>query len=201
MESLFLWQPTELENHVIETVITPAESFKVGSGGPMFIRSVANALHLAMPLTWKITPFRCQFFTEYDDHWEDRWGISWSLEMNILGEHKLPDLTQGPIGINEWDETWTEKDDVNKVGTMECRVVADFASEAQAKAASQKIKQEGLAPTLLTAGKLARLDVSFGVWKTAEYPARLVEAEQIVGLCKKSGGATRHSDSFRLATC
>jgi hypothetical protein len=198
MDAFFVWQPVRTSSNSVEIVITPFESFKVGKGGPQFVRAVAELLGLPVPTKWTIQPFRSAFFTEIDDNWEDRWAISWSVTVDVPEGVELPDLGEGPRALDKWDESWdSARDDVNKAPEMECRVVAEFLTDADAKAAASAIRAAGFEPRFRRVPKFIRLDTSLGTWKSSDYPARLDEAESIVGICRQHNGATKHMESYK----
>lgn len=64
----------------------------------------------ARPLSWRVTPFRSHFFTDYadSDDWMARWDVGWTVHVVTEPPAAAPPntLSAYPAVVEQTDETW-----------------------------------------------------------------------------------------------
>ncbi len=175
---------------VLDVTITKGESYYVGTGGPEFVEAVVHKLGLPPPLKSSLSPFRSQLFTDEPNasDWQDKWQIAWSLLLEYGSPLKVPTIAKEPLGIDATDETYNDQHKHWLLDAVPCRVLADFADDASAKAAAKAIGGTTRVGARPKQGR--RLEIVAGPIPLDAPEPVLKRGNAAVALLRRAGGVT-----------
>lgn len=202
MSVFYIWNPTlkKTDPPTVDFIVTSGDGDQIGEGSPKFYAAALKDVGVdAKP--WKCDPLVLSRSSYYSDEpkagWEDRWRVVWRARATLKTAPKKMPMHKGPVGTDADDETFSRERHWLSAESFHCLVVADFATDAafeKARSAVAKLPNAKKYEVQRMVGRdcLPQLQVDLGERPVGFFEDGATEAEKVIEICCKNGGAVWH---------